>query len=79
MKFIIILILIYIASLSGAYKFIQQNHSKHGKWNLCHIGIFDICVTILPIINTYFCISECISRLPKLSEGALDKFYKIQK
>ena len=53
MEIAIILIIIYLLSVYGAYKFVQHSHyHEKGMWNNIKPHNIDLVVTFLPFINS---------------------------
>jgi hypothetical protein len=87
----LILIIIYIVSVYGSYKFIQIAHSKGGIWEVLNPNLLDIFMTIMPFFNTGFSIMYLLGycyeighikrKKLDLSRFYLDlsKFYKVTK
>lgn len=52
MKPKIISIIIYMFSLYGSYKDIQQKHSKGGEFESVDTSSIDVVACLLPVVNT---------------------------
>jgi hypothetical protein len=85
------LIIIYIISIYGSYKFIQIAHSKNGTWDGLNPNILDLFMTFIPIFNIIFsimylfglCYEEGHIKRKRINLSRfkidLSKFYKVSK
>jgi hypothetical protein len=56
MIWIIIGVIVYLLSGFGVWKYIHIAHSEYGIWSESDIDFGSISLTIIPIINTMYCI-----------------------
>lgn len=75
MKKLIILIVVYLLSVVGSYKFFQESFSKGGRWGNLDTGITEIAITFCPGLNTAFALMYTFERISINANG----FFKIQK
>jgi len=80
----LIIIMIYIISVYGSYKFSQASYSKNGQWYSINPDLLDLFMTIIPIFNTVFSVMYLLGfcyeiGYTKRKEIDLSKFYKVIK
>ena len=51
---IIIVILIYLFSIFGAWKLFQLEYSKNGQWRYLEAALLDVIIIFVPAVNTGF-------------------------
>jgi len=75
----VVLILAYVFSVYGAYKFFQASYSAGGQWSHIHATIEDLIFVVLPIFNFVF---TCIWAFGGAkSDGGLNlnRLFKVKK
>lgn len=73
MKKLIIITVIYLLSVIGAYKFFRQAYSKGGRWESQDAGILEFVFTICPAYNTAFALIYVCHDIN------MNAFFKVQK
>ena len=50
-------LLVYIVSAYGTYKYIQKSHyHEDGRWNIIEPDSFDVLIMVAPLVNSWFSI-----------------------
>jgi hypothetical protein len=80
----LIFVIVYGASMYGAYMFIHKAHSKDGKWDKIDPYPMDMVVVFAPIINTVWAVDYIFGgwkgdSLKKDMRASAAKFFNIQK
>jgi hypothetical protein len=80
----LIMIVIYVTSVYGTYKFCQTSYSKNGQWSSINPDLLDLFMTLMPVINTIlsfmYLLGFCYEKGHiKRKEIDLSKFYKVIK
>jgi hypothetical protein len=79
MLILLLVLIVYVVSCYGSYKYIQIAHSKDGRWSNLSTDAEDVIFVFLPIVNTLntvgYLFGECYRNNDK--KANFNEFFKV--